>query len=80
MLFIQRSKQTGGGDRSTTSGRLLLSTNKNFLPCAGSILLSKGGGKTIGKVFQCHNIRLAASTTSAICSRLSENKVVILVK
>ena len=35
---------------------------QNILPCWGSILLSIGEGKTIGKVFQCHRILLAWST------------------
>ena len=34
-----------------------------YLPCCGSILLSMGGGRTMGKLFQCHKTRLASPMT-----------------
>ena len=42
------------------------------LPAAGSIFVSIGGGRIIGKVFQCHKTSFAKSITGLIYSSVSK--------
>ena len=44
------------------------------LPAAGSIFVSIGGGRIIGKVFQCHKTSFAKSITGFMYSSVSKIK------
>ena len=46
--------------------------NEANLPAAGSIFVSIGGGRIIGKVFQCHKTSFAKSITGFMYSSVSK--------
>ena len=48
--------------------------NEANLPAAGSIFVSIGGGRIIGKVFQCHKTSFAKSITGFMYSSVSKIK------
>ena len=45
------------------------------LPAAGSIFVSMGGGRMMGKVFQCQRTSFAKSTTGFMYSKVSAKQI-----